>query len=180
MGAVATDGFKEDMLRELPRLRAYAAGLMGSISEADDLVQDALVRIWRFRDGFSPGTNLSAWMFQILRNEFFTQRRKPQLAMENIEANPARAVTSSPNQEWQLRYRELLEALPRLPAPNRHALLLVVAGGLSYEEAARSCGCDIGVLRGRVHRARAQLAELTDYEDQPRRARTNVATAHYV
>ena len=180
MGAATTSDFKEAMLRELPRLRAYAAGLTGSISEADDLVQDALLRIWRFREAFSPGTNLSAWMFQILRNEFFTQRRKPRLPTETIEASPARAVATLPSQEWQMRYRELLEALPRLPAQNRDALLLVVAGGLSYEDAARSSGCDVGVFRGRVYRARAQLAEMTDYEDQPRRARTNVAAAHYV
>ncbi|RAK57636.1 sigma-70 family RNA polymerase sigma factor [Phenylobacterium deserti] len=157
-----SDSFREAMLGQIPKLRAYATALTGSSVEADDLVQDALVRVWRFRDAFQPGTNIAAWMFRILKNEFLTQRTRRRPMVEDPDGQLSGQLTCDPDQEWRLQYGEILDALPLLPDDNRDALLLVVAGGLSYQEAAHVCGCDVGVLKGRIRRARVRLAELTD------------------
>nr|MEA2798855.1 polymerase sigma-70 factor, subfamily [Phenylobacterium sp.] len=155
------DDFRDLMLAEIPRLRASAVALTGSAVEADDLVQDALVRAWRFRDRYILGTNLAAWMFRILKNAFLTQRTGRRSWVEDVDGQYSSRIAFAPEQEWRVQLTELLDALPQLPEDNRDAVLLVGALGMSYQEAADVCGCDIGVLRGRVHRGRAQLADLT-------------------
>jgi RNA polymerase sigma-70 factor (ECF subfamily) len=164
------DDFRNAMLEQIPRLRAYAMALTGSSVEADDLVQDALVRVWRFRAAFQPGTNLGAWMFRILKNEFLTQKSRKRPIVEDPGGLLSNQMPCEADQEWRLRYGEILDALPHLPDDNRDALLLVVAAGLSYQEAAQVCGCGPGVLKGRVYRARVRLAELTDATERLERA----------
>lgn len=149
---------------QMPGLRTYAAGLAGSATEADDLVQDALVRIWRYRGAFRPDDSLRGWMFSILKNEFRSQRRRRQPWVEDIDGRFSSQIACPPSQDWSLQYAELLRALGRLTGPNRQALLLV-AIGLSYAEAAEACGCEVGVLKSRVHRARARLAKLMGADD---------------
>jgi RNA polymerase sigma-70 factor (ECF subfamily) len=156
--------FPDEMVAQLPDLRAYAASLTGSAVDADDLVQDAMVRIWRYRAAYQPEASLRGWMFRVLRNEYFTQRRRRAPWVEDVTGRFSELQVCGPAQEWSLQWRELLEALRGLPAANRQALLLVVALGCSYAEAARICGCDVQTLKGRVHRARSRLAKLTGWE----------------
>jgi RNA polymerase sigma-70 factor, ECF subfamily len=157
-----TDTFREDMINLIPKLRAYATVVTGSVSAADDLVQDVLVRAWRYRAGFIPGSNLKAWMFRILRNEFLSQvrHRVPTVAVDGIYSD---FMSCKPEQEWRQRYSELLGALSQLTDANREALLLVAAG-LSYEQAAEACGCAVGTIKSRVCRSRQRLAEIIDYD----------------
>lgn len=155
-----SQSFERSMLQELPRLRRYAESLTRSACEAEDLVQDALVRAWRFRASFRPGTNLRAWLTRIVKNEFLSQRQRGRREEAGLWISESFAC--DPDQEWRIRVGEVLAALPQLPTGNRRALLLVAAEGLSYDEAARRCGCDANVLRSRVRRARVKLAELTD------------------
>jgi RNA polymerase sigma-70 factor (ECF subfamily) len=162
-----TTDFHDLMLAEIPRLRASATGLTGSPAEADDLVQEALLRAWRFRDGFQSGSNFSAWMFRILKNLFLTQLMERRSWVEDIDGQYSSQIQCAPNQEWRLRYVEVLAALARLPEDNRDALLLVVASGLSYQQAAEVAGCDVDVLRARIRRARVQLAGLTGIDPPP-------------
>src|SRR5690349_4665318 len=68
--------FKTDLLNLVPFLRAFARSLSGHRDLADDLAQDTLVRAWQSRDSFVPGTNLKAWLFTILRNQYFSDRRR--------------------------------------------------------------------------------------------------------
>ena len=68
-----SDDFRDLMLAVIPRLRISALAMTGSAIEADDLVQDTLMRAWRFRDRYILGTNLAGWMFRIMRNVFLTQ-----------------------------------------------------------------------------------------------------------
>lgn len=136
--------------------------LTRSPSEADDLVQDALMRAWRYRSGFKPGTNLEAWLCAILRNCFYTGLQKNRRTVADVDGRHAAQLSSPPDQEWRLRYSELLEALKQLSAETRDALLLVVGAGLTYEDAAEITGCAVGTLKSRVHRARTHLAEITD------------------
>jgi RNA polymerase sigma-70 factor, ECF subfamily len=146
--------------------------LTRSSAEADDLVQDALVRAWQFRDGFKAGSNLKAWLYKILRNTFYTQSVRRRRTVQDVEGRFAAQLVSDPEQEWRLAYDELLTALSKLSPDTRDALLLVVAAGLTYEEAAEVACCAVGTMKSRVNRARERLAELTDFDlgSAPRRA----------
>ncbi len=142
--------------------------LTGSSSDADDLVQDALMRAWRSRDCFVMGTNLKAWLFKIVRNTFYTTAMKRRQMVQDVEGKMAARLACNPEQEWRVQYGELLTAMGRLTPDAREALLLVVASGLSYEEAAQVCGCAVGTLKSRVNRARERLAKLVDRDDPQR------------
>jgi RNA polymerase sigma-70 factor (ECF subfamily) len=82
-----TESFRDAMLAQIPKLRAHAAKLVGSGAEADDLVQDVLVRAWRFQNGFAKGTNLSAWMFRILRNEFLNRLPDRRALVQDVDGH---------------------------------------------------------------------------------------------
>src|SRR3546814_16465136 len=68
--------FKRDLLASLPNLRAFAVSLTGRHDKADDLVQDTIIKAWANQTSFTAGTNMRAWLFTILRNEFYSQLRK--------------------------------------------------------------------------------------------------------
>lgn len=87
-----------------PRLRAYAMALTRSSADADDLVQETLMRAWRSRERFEPGTNLKAWLHMILRNAFYTQAHKTRGTVQDVDGRLAGQLTSQPDQEWRLRY----------------------------------------------------------------------------
>lgn len=161
---VAEDAFRTALVALIPKLRAYATGLARSSSEADDLVQDALVRAWRYRASFNPETNLNAWMFRILRNEFFGQAARRRATVEDVDGEHASRLCCEPEQEWRVQYAELLKAVRKLPADSRDALLLVAGAGLTHQEAAAVCGCDPNTMKQRLHRARKRLAEMTESE----------------
>lgn len=158
------DPFQDEVVALIPRLRAYAMSLAGSSAEADDIVQDALMRAWRFRDGFQAGTNLRAWLYRIVRNAFYTHAAKRRDTVEDIDGKWASTLSCGPDQEWRVQYEELLRAIGQLTPDARDALLLVVSSGLSYQEAADICGCAVGTMKSRVNRARHRLAQLIDFE----------------
>jgi RNA polymerase sigma-70 factor (ECF subfamily) len=172
--AVSTE-FRDEVMALLPNLRGYALILTRSTQDADDLLQDVLLRAWKYRDGFAPGTNLKAWLFRILRNEFLSHaRRRPPWAY-SLDAPDAIEPGREPEQEWRRLYRELLNGLDQLPFDLREALLLVGASGFSYEEAAQACGCAEGTVKSRVSRARDRLARIIDY-NLPVRGRAAAAS----
>ncbi len=141
----------------LPELRAFARYLAGSRAEADDLVQEAVLRSLRTLDGRSAGVNLRAWCLAVLRNAFHEQLRlrKREAARLRDSISPAPAP---PLQETPGAMRDLQRQLATLPPLLREALLLVGAQGLSLEEAATVCGVPLGTMKARVSRARRQLA----------------------
>jgi len=143
-----------------PHLRAFARGLCGRPDLADDLVQDTMLRAWAARDRFVPGTSMRAWTFTILRNTYLTDLRRRRFQGDYDEAAAARILVQAPEQDAGLHLADLHAALMRLPAERREALLLVGAGGFSYEEAAEICGCAVGTIKSRVARARAALAAM--------------------
>ena len=160
MTATVTEqsAFKRDMLAVIPHLRAFARGLCGASDVADDLVQETLLKAWAARDRFEPGTSMRAWTFVILRNVWLTDLRRNRFRGEYDEALAERILTSPAGQEAPLHLADLNRALQALPPERREALLLVGAGGFSYEEAAEICGCAVGTIKSRVGRARAALA----------------------
>jgi RNA polymerase sigma-70 factor (ECF subfamily) len=149
----------------MPHLRAFAISLTGNVDEADDLVQEALVRGLSHIDSFQPGTNMQAWLFTILRNQFHTGFRRRRREVEDPDGVMAGMLSCAPEQDGHLDLQDMRTALARLPVDQREALLLVSAEGFSYEEAAAVCGIRIGTIKSRVNRARARLAELLGYDD---------------
>ncbi len=160
----AQDDMREAMLAAVPNLRAFAVSLCGDMDRANDLVQETLLRAWAHQDSFEPGTNMSAWLFTILRNHFRTEYRKRRREVEDADGGYAERLTSPEAQTGHVEFGELREALLHLPPDQREALILVGASGFSYEEAAHICECAVGTIKSRVNRARKKLAELLTIE----------------
>ena len=151
---------RKAVLGAVPSLRAFAISLCGNVDRADDLVQETLLRALANIDFFQPGTNMSAWLFTILRNHFRSEYRKRRREVEDTDGHHAELLKSQPEQYGHVEFREFREALAQLPSDQREALILVGASGFSYEEAAGICGCAVGTIKSRVNRARTRLAEL--------------------
>jgi RNA polymerase sigma-70 factor, ECF subfamily len=155
-----TAQLREQMLGLLPNLRAFALSLTNDPTGADDLVQDTILRAWTHRSRFQPGTNLGAWLFCILRNSFYSERRKRKHEVEDPRGTCAGRLSVPPSQEAGLEMNELHLALARLPRRQREALLLVSVEGLTHEEVAAIQGVAVGTIKSRVNRARSRLALL--------------------
>jgi RNA polymerase sigma-70 factor (ECF subfamily) len=152
----ATRDFQANLIALIPHLRAFSIVLCRNRELAEDLAQEALVRAWRARSSFEPGSNLRAWLFTILRNEFLTCRRNAWRQATWDED----AVASTPvpgGQHWSSELSDIGRALYRLSIEQREALILISVGGFSYEEAARISNCSLGTVKSRVFRARAIL-----------------------
>jgi RNA polymerase sigma-70 factor, ECF subfamily len=155
---------REQMLSAVPSLRAFAISLSGNIDRADDLVQETLLRAIANIDSFQPGTNMSAWLFTILRNLFRSEYRKRRREVEDTDGSYADSLKSHPEQNSRLEFKEFRTALDKLPPDQREALILVGASGFSDEEAAAICECAVGTIKSRVNRARTRLADLLSIE----------------
>ena len=152
------------MLAALPSLRAFAMSLTHNVTSADDLVQDAILRAWKNLDRFEAGTNLQAWLFTILRNGFYSQHRKKRREVADPDGFFAGRLRTAPEQNAKCDVQDMLKAFRKLAVEHREALLLIVAEGLSYEDAARVCGVPVGTMKSRVNRARVRLAQLLAVE----------------
>ncbi|MGB3797475.1 MAG: sigma-70 family RNA polymerase sigma factor [Alteraurantiacibacter sp.] len=161
--------FKRELTEVVPHLRAFARGLCGRPDMADDLVQEALLKAWAAQERFEPGTSMRAWTFVILRNAYLTDMRRNRFRGEYDETVAERILTAPAGQEEPLHLSDLHRALLTLPPERREALLLVGAGGFSYEEAANICGCAVGTIKSRVGRARAALTSMMEDGDIPDR-----------
>ena len=162
--------FKRELTEVVPHLRALARGLCGRPDMADDLVQEALLKAWAAQERFEPGTSMRAWTFVILRNAYLTDMRRNRFRGEYDEGVAERILTAPAGQEEPIHLSDLHRALLTLPAERREALLLVGAGGFSYEEAANICGCAVGTIKSRVGRARAALSSMLQDGDIPDRS----------
>lgn len=149
----------DSIVELIPALRAFARTFCRDPSDADDLVQETLLKGLASLDKFEPGTRLKSWLFTIMRNTFNTNiktytREAPGL----IDCASGRPVSDA-TQEWTLRSREVREAIDRLPTSKREILVLVGVLGVSYEEAAEICSCAVGTVKSRLNRARASVLE---------------------
>ncbi|MDQ2953606.1 MAG: sigma-70 family RNA polymerase sigma factor [Pseudomonadota bacterium] len=151
---------REAILTAVPSLRAFAISLSGNVDRADDLVQETMLRALANIHSFQPGTNMSAWLFTILRNLFRSEYRKRRREVEDTDGSFAEGLKSHPEQLGRVEFQEFRAALSQLPAEQREALILVGASGFSYEEAADICECAVGTIKSRVNRARSRLAKL--------------------
>ena len=148
---------RDAMLAVIPNLRAFAISLSRNADRADDLVQETLLRALRKIDSFEPGTNMSAWLFTILRNLFRSEYRHRRREVEDPDGRYVDSLKSPPEQHGHIEIKEFRVAFAKLPFGQREALLLVGASGFNYEEAAAICGTAVGTIKSRVHRARVRL-----------------------
>ena len=153
------DDFRDELVEQLPNLRAFAVSLTGQTEYADDLVQDTIVKAWSKHEQFEPGTNLKAWLFRILRNEFLAAVRKPKHEIEDPDGLHQSSLAEGPRQYDAMALDDFRRALNILPDEQREAIILVCASGFTYDEAADVCGVAPGTIKSRVSRARAVLSE---------------------
>jgi RNA polymerase sigma-70 factor (ECF subfamily) len=133
--------FQRELIALIPHLRAFSCGLCGKRAIAEDMAQEALTKAWRSRDRFEPGTNLKAWLFAILRNEFYSHGRRAWREAHWDSEKGERIAAPANEQEWAIN---------------------LSAGGFSYEDAARISGIPMGTAKSRVARARVALLKILD------------------
>ena len=158
-------GWRDSVVALIPALRAFAWSLSHNSSDADDLVQDTLIKAWTNKDKFEPGTNLRAWLFTILRNTYYTTAVRRRREVRDETGKYAATLSAPPSQDWSVAMTALQAGLAELPAEHREALILVGAAGLTYEEAAEICGCALGTIKSRVNRARARLLKIMEADE---------------
>ncbi|HTK33676.1 MAG TPA: sigma-70 family RNA polymerase sigma factor [Caulobacteraceae bacterium] len=149
--------FKHELVKLIPHLRAFARTLCGDATAADDLAQDAVMKAWDARASFQIGTNMKAWTFMILRNQFYSEKRRSWRQTQLDQEAAERTLVATDDPEAPVALDEMRLALGMLPSEQREALILVGAGGFAYEEAADICGCAVGTVKSRVSRARRAL-----------------------
>ena len=150
--------FEAELVALIPHLRAFGRSLAGDPVQGDDLAQDALSKAWAHQHGYQPGTNLKAWTFMILRNQFYSNRRRDWRGVALDPEVAERTLVATDNPTDALELDELRRALSMLSPEQREALILIGAAGLSYEEASDITGVAVGTVKSRVSRARDQLA----------------------
>ncbi|MHA3978404.1 RNA polymerase sigma factor [Halovulum sp. GXIMD14794] len=156
---------REELVEHLPAMRAFALSLTRNRAAADDLVQDAVVKAWQNIEKFEPGTNLRAWLFTILRNLFYSARRKSKREVQDSDGAMVATLSEKPEHDGRLALADFERAFAQLTDEQREALVLVGASGFSYEEAAEMCGCAMGTIKSRVNRGRARLVEILQLSD---------------
>jgi RNA polymerase sigma-70 factor (ECF subfamily) len=175
--AATPDGFAEQMIALLPRLRRFARGLAGSAVEADDLVQAACERALARRHQFQEGTRFDSWMFRIVQTIWIDQIRARDVRKEGGEIAEERLGSDEPVRrvEARLELGEVRRAVDRLPPDQRTALLLVTVDGLSYKEAAEVVRVPVGTIMSRLARARIALQAQLEAGGGLRRSAENAA-----
>jgi RNA polymerase sigma-70 factor (ECF subfamily) len=169
--------FRDGLIALIPNLRAFARSLVGDRDRADDLVQETLLKAWHKADTFQEGTNQRAWLFVILRNQYYSQGRRRGREVEDPEGDLVGSLTERAGQEGSVALSELRRAMRGLPDEQREAIVLVGAGGFSYEEAAEVVGCAVGTMKSRVSRARDALSRAVSEPVETSSARPPKTTA---
>jgi RNA polymerase sigma-70 factor (ECF subfamily) len=151
---------RDRLADHLPSLRAFAISLCRNGSQADDLVQETILKAWSNIDKFDPATNLEAWLFTILRNTFFSSLRKSRREVADSDGTHAAGMFEKPAHDGRLAFGDFLRAFDHLSPEHREVLILVGASGYTCEEAADMMGVAVGTVKSRASRARKRLAEL--------------------
>ena len=151
---------RDAILEHLAALRAFGISLTRDVSAADDLVQETIIKAWTNFDKFAEGTNLKAWLFTILRNNFFSGRRKQKREVADPDGIHTASLSVKPDHDGRLVFGEFQRAFDQLSPEHREVLILVGASGFSCEEAAEMMGVAVGTVKSRTSRARKRLAAL--------------------
>ena len=167
---------RDEIVMHLKPMRAFALSLTRDVSRADDLVQDTVVKAWTNIDKFQAGTNMRAWLFTILRNTFYSERRKAKREVADIDGVLTEQIAEKPAHDGHLAMADFRKSFEHLPDEQREALMLVGAQGFSYIDAAELCGVAVGTIKSRVNRGRKTLAELLELDEDDALELTDQAT----
>ncbi len=167
---------RDEIVTHLKPMRAFALSLTRDMARADDLVQDTVVKAWTNIDKFTVGTNMRAWLFTILRNTFYSERRKAKREVADVDGAMTERMSEKPAHDGRLALTDFRRAFEQLPAEQREALILVGAQGFAYEEAARMCDCAVGTVKSRANRGRKRLAEMLGMREDEAMELTDQAT----
>ena len=143
-------------------LRRFALKLTGQEHKAEDLVQETFLKAWANRDKFSLDTELRAWLFTILRNNFYSEIRKSRREVADIDGKLASLLSVEASQEHAIALNEVFAAVGRMPEIHSRPLVLMGVYGYSQIEAAAACGCSTGTIKSRVSRGRSNLNQAFD------------------
>lgn len=156
----ASEAFKKELIERIPDLKRWAKVLTQSAQDSEDLVQDTVMSALANADEFTPGTNMVAWLFTIQKGVSSNVRRKrDRTALVMREAKYRRPEAALPNQLDRLELEDLFGVIETLPIDQKSALFLVAHDGYSYAEAAEILGLNVGTVKSRVSRARAEIAK---------------------
>jgi RNA polymerase sigma factor (sigma-70 family) len=158
MSNPAANEVSRDIASLIPSLRSFARRFCRDSYNADDLVQETLVRALAAKGSFQPGTRLKSWLFTIMRNTHYTNYVKEKRMVVNLDSVEAWQPQVVPNQEWSLRTKDLEAAFARLSPQHKRVIDMVLLEGNSYEDVAKVSDCAVGTIKSRVNRARGQLA----------------------
>jgi RNA polymerase sigma-70 factor, ECF subfamily len=154
---------------EIPVLRRYARALIRNLTDADDLVQECVTRALTKHHLWREGTNLRAWLFTILHNQYVNHVRRSARTGTTVEYDDGDLPMRLPaTQEKRLELRDLDRALGRLPAEQRAVILLVGLEGMPYGDVSAVLGIPVGTVRSRLSRGRAALRGLMGLEPDRR------------
>ncbi|MEB8387818.1 RNA polymerase sigma factor [Rhodobacteraceae bacterium KMM 6894] len=173
---MSTSDPRDELVEHLPALRAFALSLTRNGATADDMVQDTVVKAWTNIEKFQVGTNMRAWLFTILRNTYYSSRRKVKREVADVDGVFTEGMSEKPAHDGHLQMRDFRRAFEQLPDEQRETLILVGASGFSYEEAADMCGVAVGTIKSRANRGRKRLAELMHLDADSAMELTDQAT----
>lgn len=160
--------FAKQLVSIGPQLRAYAYSLAGAM-HFEDLAQEAMARAWKARLSFQQGTNFSAWLFQILRNQFISDARR-RWRTESLDPGDAEALLAiNDNMLPREHLVDVRNAMQLIPPVQRETLMLSGLAGLSHGELARRSGCATGTIKSRLSRARTKLVQLLEKQETSHR-----------
>jgi RNA polymerase sigma-70 factor, ECF subfamily len=152
---------------EIPRLRRYARALTRNTLIADDLVQDCLVRALAKSHLWQEGSDLRAWLFTILHNQYVNQVRRAAHEGNGVPIDRTDfPLACAANQDARLELRDLDRALAQLPEEQRTVVLLTGLEGMRYEAVAELIGVPLGTVRSRLSRGREALRQLMRVEPE--------------
>jgi len=174
------EGFGRLLEAEIPRLRRYARALLRDAEKADDLVQSCLTRALSKQHLWQPGTDLRAWLFTILHNQYVNEIRRLAREVNTVSIHHIELLaTVPPSAIPSLQLRDLEAALGKLLPEQRQVILLVGLEEQRYDQVAAILGIPIGTVRSRVSRARHLLRKLIGMEEQPPRFRRGALDASF-
>ena len=156
----STDFDADSLVSLIPRMRSFARFLCRNVTEAEDLTQAALARAWRRRDSYIPGTNMKAWVLTIVRNQFYSDKRRSWRVAELDPEVAENTLVAISNPSAALELDDVRRAMLELTDAQRQALNLITVAGLPYHEAADICRCAVGTIKSRVSRARQALVAI--------------------
>lgn len=156
------NSFVKEIVGARGSLLPFATSLTHDVTRAQDLVQETITKALEKEHTFTPGTNLRAWLFTILRNEFLSQWRRRRREVEDPNDFLVGQLHVGPSQEWTVEYSEVLELIQALPTRQQEALMLVGQFGYSYEQTAEKLKCAVGTVKSRVNRARKSLTRFLE------------------